>query len=314
MWAGQNGGTLKAYRKSIRIFLASGEPTGLRYAELMNTTVQAFVVPRARYTEFRSWREMSAELQRPGVYILTGVDDETGGLKAYVGESENVADRLAQHYSKKDWWREGYLVTSKDANLNKAHVRWLEAKLYAEAENARRAVLEAGQKPCKPILSVPDTAGMDEFCDHVELLVGALGCMVFKPFDSRGRDEAKSEDLVYRFSGRNFDAQAKLVDEGMLLLAGSKLTVSEAGSTPGAAKSTRARLLEEGALRASDDCLLLLRDEAFASPSAAAAVVAGGSRNGRDSWTSPDGRTLKQVEEETANAAKSGASEDVESV
>ena len=75
--------------KSIRIYLADGT-LGIRHAKVVNWTGKAIVVPRHRLSELRGWEQS----QRPGVYFLFGEDPATGEELAYIGESENVFDRL----------------------------------------------------------------------------------------------------------------------------------------------------------------------------------------------------------------------------
>lgn len=125
-------GKAAMHGRSIRIFLATGEVSGVRHAEVVNWTGQAVIAPRRRLAELRGW----AEVQRPGVYVLVGESLETGRRQVYVGEAENVATRLADHHRTKDWWETVLVVTSKDANLTKSHVRYLESRMTALAREA----------------------------------------------------------------------------------------------------------------------------------------------------------------------------------
>ena len=85
--------------KSIRIYLADGTVTGIRHAEVVNWTGQAIICPRTRVGELGQWEEVT----RPGVYVLFGIDPETGQPLAYVGEAENVYERLQQHLGTKEF-------------------------------------------------------------------------------------------------------------------------------------------------------------------------------------------------------------------
>ena len=114
---------------SVRIFIPGGEPDGLRIVEKSNWTGQGLVFPRAQFAEARQ----RPELKRTGVYILWG-PGETGQLpRAYVGEGDAVLPRLDQHAKSKDFWTHAAVFASKDQNLNKAHVQYLEARLVAHA-------------------------------------------------------------------------------------------------------------------------------------------------------------------------------------
>lgn len=120
--------------KTIRIFLATGSVTGVRHAEIVNWTGQALSCPRPQLKSLASWQEVS----KPGIYFLFGDDPETGSTALYIGEAENIYDRLLHHLSNKDFWNEVVLFTSKDENLTKAHVKFLESNLVQIATQASR--------------------------------------------------------------------------------------------------------------------------------------------------------------------------------
>tara|TARA_R110002095_G_scaffold209010_2_gene195145 strand:- start:151 stop:387 length:237 start_codon:yes stop_codon:yes gene_type:complete len=61
----------------------------------------------------------------------------------YIGESDDVAKRLNQHNQPegkggKDFWERVCLITSKDQNLTKSHVKFLESRLIALAKQSGR--------------------------------------------------------------------------------------------------------------------------------------------------------------------------------
>lgn len=114
-----------AIGKSIRVYLADATVTGIRYAELVNWTGQAVACPRSRLSELAAWPEAA----KPGVYLL--LEARLGDTKpeAYIGESENVVQRLTSHDRLKEFWNEVVIFTSKDENLTKAHVKFLESSL-----------------------------------------------------------------------------------------------------------------------------------------------------------------------------------------
>src|SRR5882762_7257324 len=101
--------------KSIRIYLADGSVSGIRHGEIVNWTGQAISCPRARFAELKEW----AEVRRPGVYFLFGVDEDLGRDVVYIGEAEIVIDRVSSHITGKDFWSELVAFTSKDDNLTK---------------------------------------------------------------------------------------------------------------------------------------------------------------------------------------------------
>ena len=81
---------------------------------------KAIAAPRTELDELLQ-RE---ELDKAGVYILSGADPHSGLPLAYIGEAEVIRERLKQHKSK-DFWISAIVFVSKDENLTKAHVRYL---------------------------------------------------------------------------------------------------------------------------------------------------------------------------------------------
>src|SRR5512139_3018520 len=94
---------------TIRIFLVHGDPKRLRTAELSNWTGKAVAGPRSEF-EGVMGRE---ESNNSGVYFLTGTDAESGKPALYVGEAENIRDRVKAHLAK-DFWNQIVYVISKD--------------------------------------------------------------------------------------------------------------------------------------------------------------------------------------------------------
>ncbi len=101
----------------------------------MNWTGHVLVAPRSKLAEALS----RSECTRTGVYLLLGDDPENPNKqRVYVGEGDSVVDRIKSHAKdpSKDFWTHAYIVTSKDANLTKAHARYLESKLVEKAKLA----------------------------------------------------------------------------------------------------------------------------------------------------------------------------------
>ena len=105
--------------KTIRNFLAEGEPTGILLAEISNWTGKVLVAPRSQLDQL-SKRE---EVRRTGVYLLLGPDpDDPSRAVASIGEGDNVLKRLLRHNKNeaKDFWERTVVIVSKDENLTKS--------------------------------------------------------------------------------------------------------------------------------------------------------------------------------------------------
>ena len=160
----------------IHIFLADGLPDGLREVEKLGWTGHALVCPRSRFPEAKAQEEFA----RTGVYVLVGPSEEGDLPAVYIGEGDPTRPRLEQHYREKDFWTSLIVFTSKDKNLNKAHVQYLESRLVALARGAKRSVLDNGNTPQLPTLARPDAAAMETFLEEMLLIYPLLGLTAFE--------------------------------------------------------------------------------------------------------------------------------------
>src|SRR5437867_10537035 len=122
---------------TLKLFLPHGDPKRIRTAEISNWSGKALAAPRTDLDELLKREEMA----QSGVYVLTGSDPETGSPMAYVGEAEVLRDRLKSHKAK-DFWVTAVAFLSKDENLTKSHIRFLEGRLLEDAKSVGRFTLE----------------------------------------------------------------------------------------------------------------------------------------------------------------------------
>lgn len=290
--------------KSIRIYLADSTVTGIRYAELVNWTGQALACPRSRLNELKNWPEVS----KPGVYFL--FERRYGGTKplAYIGESENVSERITSHDRKKDFWSEVVIFTSKDENLTKGHVKYLEANLVHLAKTADRYKLENGNTPTESGLPRADRDAMQEFVTNIRMVIGTLGYSILEPIlksSEENLDDGLGGAIGYQvselanltFSVNNLIAQGAVTDEGFVLKKNSQLSKRNSDSMPGKLATIKDELLMSGVLQDKGEYLVASEDILFNSSSYAAAIVAGTSRSGPQSWKTSSGVMLKTLEE-----------------
>ncbi|MEZ5643820.1 MAG: GIY-YIG nuclease family protein [Burkholderiaceae bacterium] len=159
---------------SLRIFVADGDPDGLRIVEKSNWIGKALVFPRALLPQVKA----RPELAQTGVYLLLGPRPDGEGELLYVGEGDPILPRLQDHQSKKDFWTRAIGFTTATAGLlNKAHVQFLEARLIALARAAKRVPLDNANQPTEPSLSEADRADMEVFLAHMLGMLPVRGCM-----------------------------------------------------------------------------------------------------------------------------------------
>ena len=100
---------------------------------------------------------------------------------------------------------------------------------------------------------------------------------------------------MFVFAPGGASARARETDDGFVVLSGSTARRSTTATFPDTYRALREQLLAQGALAATaEDQLLFTQDIVFASPSAAAAIVAGRSASGPGEWRhEPSGQLLK---------------------
>lgn len=278
--------------KGISLYLIDADPTGRIAAELFNWTGKVYKLPR------RLLRETSTrnDLQRAGVYFLFGRDEAEGDrLQVYVGEAEEVYRRLMQHQDK-DFWNEAVVCISKDENLNKAHIKFLEHELHRTLLEVGRASVRNGNVPPQPLISELEQAVMTEFLANLKLLVSTLGYRVLEPIvKAEARVGAPSFYMIK--AARGADARAAVTNEGIVVLKGSRAAASTVPSVPVWVQNARNHLVESKIIEIHNNEWRFVKDHVFSSPSAAAAVVLGRAANGLTEWKTSGGMTLKASEE-----------------
>jgi len=277
---------------SIRIFLAEGLPDGIWLVEKSNWTGLAFACPRSRYGELRK----RAELSGSGVYVLLGPPDNAAmTAKLYIGETDDLKARLDNHFKNKEFWTRVVVFTSKDANLNKAHVRYLESRLIGLAAAAGRAELANGTAQSAPPLSEADRADAEAFLAEMLVIYRVLGVLAFDAPDSTGPEPDAAE--VLHLTGKGTQAHGRATADGFLVLAGSIARPDEVTSIHAYGTTLRTALLASGTLVPTPDGLRMTRDYEFSSPSTAAMVMLGRTSNGRKEWRTASGVTLRALQE-----------------
>jgi hypothetical protein len=275
---------------TIKLYLLHGDAKRLRTAEINNFTIMAVAAPRTELDELLS-RE---ELGKTGVYILFGNDTKTNALRAYIGEAEVARERFKIHRSL-EFWVSAVVFTSKDENLTKAHVKYLESLLIAEAGQVKRFSLEQNQ-PAVPRLPESDRADMEAFLANIRQLLPVLGYDILVPI-AQAVSKGQADAVLYcRVKGA--EGRGMRTANGFVVFHGSTAVLKERPSTESYpyVLAQRKQLIADKALVEQDELLVFTRDVEFTSPSAAAAVIHGGSANGLTSWITKDGRQLKQID------------------
>ncbi len=280
--------------KQLRLFLPDGTASGPRYYELVNWTGQALQMPVSRIKELVSggW----PEFERPGVYLVRG-ESEEGHSRLYIGESENVAKRVQGHPATLDFEvMELLLFSSKDDNLTKSHVLWLESALIDLATIAKRTKLSNATAPATKTLSKAEQSTMVEFLEHLGLVAQTAGFSFFTQLKSRGSDEVTTSQFTLTKQKQGLSAKAIQADEGFVVLAGSRASGNPTESLAKGYAQQREELIEQGVMKLeSNGNYVFTVNAVFSSTSAAASIVAGYPSSGPQNWFDQNGVCLKDL-------------------
>jgi Domain of unknown function (DUF4357) len=274
---------------SIRIFAPAGYDQGLQIVEKDNWIGKAVTCRRSTFLD----AQKRPEFQRPGVYIVYGLNDTDGSEKVYIGEGDPALPRLQSHYKTKDFWTDLICFTAAEDSLTKSHIQYLESRLVQLAHRAKRVELENGNIPSASTLSEAEVAYAERFLEN---MLGCLALLRITFFlESSGKKDAPLQEFVLKVRGAN--AFGYETAEGFVVNAGSSgpKTVTNAFTKPSAA--FRQRLLGNGVLIEDGENIRFAQDYLFDSPSAAASIIGGNPYNGRIEWKTNDGSTLKSIQE-----------------
>jgi hypothetical protein len=161
---------------TIRIFVQDGDPEGIRIVDKMNWTGTCVTFPREKWKDVRTQNE----LKKPGIYVLTGHDEESELPSVYIGQAEEVAKRLENHEKNKDFWDRAVVFVSSSNALNKAHITWIECKLIELARAYKQCVLLNGTEPQELNLSRAEKADTEAFLQEMLSIYPILGVKAFE--------------------------------------------------------------------------------------------------------------------------------------
>lgn len=277
------------FGKTIKIFLIDGDPNGRMSCELSNWSGKAYKIPRIKIKDCSDRNDLTST----GVYLLFGKDDD-GKDQVYIGEAESILKRLNQQLTSKDFWNETIVFISKDENLNKAHIKYLENRLHEIAKAANRYKVDNTIIPTQSSISESDRAEMEEFIEYIKMLVNTLG---HKVFDEKREFKPKQKQETFLIkAARGAEGQGEPTSDGFVVFKGSKAAGSTVTSMTSNFITLRQRLIDEGVLINKGEFFEFPEDYIFSSPSTAASIVLGRNTNGLTEWKQKNGKTLKEFE------------------
>lgn len=276
-----------AYGKSIELFLVNGTADSLITAELSNWNGKAIKIPR---TEVKDCNR--DDVKGTGVYFLFCKEDD-GSDSVYIGEAENVIDRLNQHLrdfqsdKEKYYWNTAVIFVGRD--LDKALIRYLENQFVRMARESKRYTVLTKNTYQNTVLKESKIAAMDEFIDNVRIIINTLGYKVLESIP-----QATDDTTYFYCRGNNSNAKGFLSSNGFTIVKGSIVSDHTVDSFELRANTyfkLRNQLIKNNVIENG----IFTTDYEFNSPSAASAVVLGRSSNGPKEWKTITGVNLKEL-------------------
>ncbi len=277
------------------------DPEGRMVCELSNWTGKAYRIPRGKVKDC-SDRE---DLKGTAVYLLFGKPETSmDKAKVYIGEAENAYSRLVAHVSEKEFWNEAVVFVSKDENLNKAHIKYLESRLFEIAKSTDRYDVQNNNTPTKSSISESDQAEMEEFIEYIKILINSMGFKVFESLIKQDITITSQDENLYIKATRGADAVGKRTTDGFVVFHNSEIATDTVESyRKKGLNKLRDELIGNGVIISSGNKLIFKNDYLFSSPSAAAMVIMGRSANGLMEWKDSSGQILRDIESQEISKA-----------
>lgn len=293
--------------RTIKLYIMGSEHKHLKTAELSNWTGLAYIGERKHIPIIQKFDDV----KNAGLYFLIKKECNESTTKLYIGETDNVAERIKSH-QEKDWWDSFVAFISKDSNLTKAHVRYLEKSLcnIAKRNSTTIELINSNGGPGSK-LPESDKADMAIFEENIIFVLNNLNIIDFTTVNDK-EEVAKEKTIGEIFymnlnknrideSGNILNAKLIITDQGYKLLKGSYIETKENKSFFEhciSAYNLRKKLEKEGNFDKSEyqEVLVTNKDLYFKSPSAASDTVKNASTNGRTVWKLKDGTTLDEFE------------------
>jgi hypothetical protein len=196
------------------------------------------------------------------VYILSGTDPLSGSPRAYIGEAEVIRDRLKQHKGK-DFWVSAIVFVSKDENLTKAHIRYLEGRLISDARKAGRYKLDNSQASGSK-LPESDREDMEVFLQRIQQLLPVLGSELLIPVAQLHANKQIAGPLICKIKGAQ--AFGQRTPDGFVSFRGSTAVLHERPATLRRQPylvALRRKLVEDGTLVEKDGFIPSPRMQSF---------------------------------------------------
>ena len=298
--------------KNINLFLMDGNPSGRIKCTLSNWTGVVYRLPRIDLEKCKGRDDLS----QSGVYFLIGISEDAGDNTVYIGQAgvrksgEGILCRLQEHKrdAQMDYWTEAVVFTTSNNSFGPTEISFLENRFCLMAKEAGRYLVRNANEPTPGSITEEKECELEEFIDYAKIVMGALGHKMFEKLTETRSSISPETTFIpsesglrlyfrrkSRKSGQTSEATCLRTTEGFVVLKGSRIERMDSDHISVGVKEARrkATIDEDGVLQ---------EDVLFRSPSSAAGFVVGGQVNGREAWTTDDGKMLQDIESSEADA------------
>lgn len=270
---------------------------GARIIDMGSTkTCQCFVLPYD--TIAKVGKEYLAG--KYAFYILLGCRG-IGGPCAYIGQTNDFVNRVADHKQKKNWWNTALVFVSKADEIFASETLYLEYLGWKTACDAHQYRVE-NTKPIKePGLSDDKKNDMELFFEEIKFLTEFYGCKIFEKRKNLWREAGVYEFFTVEVKNRGIKARLQYfpMQKNYILLEGSLISAIETSCSK-SAKKVRALLLKDNEFCKREGNLYKVIQSTnipveSGLPSLPAEVITGTSMQGPTALKNKDGKTFAEL-------------------
>lgn len=275
--------------KTLITYLVQWNSAWIKTIELSNWIGKGIIVPRASLKDIKERKESNT----PAVYFLFGKNFRNQDI-VYIWEAENLYTRLTTHDNQKDFWNFVIAFISKDNNLTKADVKYLESRAVEKAKQSKVFLVENSVTPKLNSLPEYQVDTMEDFLDNIELLISFLGYPILTEVKISWLEKQKTYTCKWPSALAKWTYTAK----GFIVYKDSiaRKELAQA-STDGWVKNIQDELIAKKIIQDKDEkSFIFAEDYIFNSPSAAAALVLSRHANWWNEWKTEEGKTLDEIE------------------
>ncbi|MBI5574094.1 MAG: GIY-YIG nuclease family protein [Elusimicrobia bacterium] len=284
-------------QKTVKLFLLDGNPRGVKTIKMSNWNGRGYIVPRSELNKLFQIgdTEIQSNLESPCLYFLIGQsEEEFDKQKLYIGQTENIKNRIISHDKQKDFWNYLLFFVSTDRELNIGHIRYLETLCIDYAKQYKRCVLDNTQQGTLNSLSPEDRAFVMEFLLNIKTILSSIGYRFLEPIvevnepqqdiDKLTISDNIDENAIFYLKKKNVNSKGMFIPDGFVVLSGS--VISKKGYEINKIFMDKVNFI--------GDSIKTTEDIIFTSPSQASTMILGYPDNGRDSWKDKEDKSIKE--------------------